>query len=291
MRFMRWLPVREPSWNNALRKKQARSRKASSTFDTTGGETSKTLALAGIPTGLRAALLSEYDQIVQSFLEGRWSPVEMSGGRFCEIVFSILEGLASGNFPSHPKKPPDFVSACRKLESETTLPRSLRILVPRLLPALYEIRNNRGVGHVGGDVDPNFMDASAVVSIANWVLAEMVRVFHGLSADEAQRIVNSLLEFKSPLIWKNGQMRRVLNPSLKLRDQILLLLSSCPAGTKVQTVFNWTGSRDMTYFRELLYKLHGERLLELSEEQADVMLLPPGTNRVRKLLQEHAGLL
>ena len=34
---------------------------------------------------------------------------------------------------------------------ETTLSRSLRIQVPKVLLTIYEIRNNRGVGHVGGE--------------------------------------------------------------------------------------------------------------------------------------------
>ena len=38
---------------------------------------------------------------------------------------------------------------------------------PQLIPALYDIRSNRGVGHVGGDVDSNQMDATLVVQIAS----------------------------------------------------------------------------------------------------------------------------
>lgn len=68
------------------------------------------------------------------------------------------------------------------------MPRSFQILIPRLLPALYEIRNNRNVGHVGGDVDPNFMDSTAVLGTANWIMAELVRVFHSVSTPEAQAI-------------------------------------------------------------------------------------------------------
>src|SRR6266851_1018203 len=73
------------------------------------------------------------------------------------------------------------------------VPRSFQILIPRLLPALYEVRNNRGVGHIGGDVDPNHMDATFVISSCNWVMAELVRVYHDLSTNEAQEIVDTLV--------------------------------------------------------------------------------------------------
>jgi len=124
-------------------------------------------ALAIIPDGLRKPLIDEYQSIVGNFMERRWGASELSGGRFCEIVYSILDGHAKDTYPSKPSKPGNFVSACRRLESNTNMPRSFQILIPRLLPALYEIRNNRNVGHVGGDVNPNFMDSTAVVSMAS----------------------------------------------------------------------------------------------------------------------------
>ena len=83
----------------------------------------------------------------------------------CEVVYTILRGHIDGAFPARAKKPANMVDACRSLETETGFPRTIRIQIPRMVIALYEIRNNRGVGHVGGDVDPNHMDATAVVAI------------------------------------------------------------------------------------------------------------------------------
>ena len=123
-------------------------------------------ALAGLPGGLRKPLVDEYRELTVRYQERRWSPAELGAGRFSEIVYTILEGHAAGSYASKPTKPKDFVAACRKLEQNTQIPRSFQILIPRLLPALYEVRNNRGVGHVGGDVDPNHMDAQFVVSAA-----------------------------------------------------------------------------------------------------------------------------
>ncbi|MHC4455277.1 MAG: hypothetical protein ACYSWS_11405, partial [Planctomycetota bacterium] len=126
-------------------------------------------ALSTIPAGLRKPLLKEYNNIVQNYMERRWSPSELSGGHFSEVVYTIIEGMGSTNYASRPSKPRNFVDACKKLENYSNLPRSLRILIPRFLPPLYEIRNNRGVGHVGGDVDPNHMDSNAVLAISNWI--------------------------------------------------------------------------------------------------------------------------
>ena len=61
-----------------------------------------------------------------------------------------------------------------------------------MLIALCEVRNNRGVGHVGGDVDPNHMDAACVLEMSKWVMSELVRVFHDTSTEDATAAVDSL---------------------------------------------------------------------------------------------------
>jgi hypothetical protein len=157
-------------------------------------------ALSPIPQGLRDPLLEEYQGIVQNYLERKWLPSELSGGRFCEIVYTILDGFASTSYAASPSKPANFPHACRRLENNSSVPRSFQILIPRMLPALYEIRNNRGVGHVGGDVDPSHMDATAVLGMVNWIMAELVRVFHRLPTSEAQQVVDQLVDRRIPIV-------------------------------------------------------------------------------------------
>lgn len=246
-----------------------------------------TAAFGVLPSGLRAELLKEYESIVQHYLERRWSPAELSGGRFCEIVFSIIDGFGVGSYPSRASKPPNMVSACKTLESRTGVPRSFQILIPRLLPALYEVRNNRGVGHVGGDVDSNQMDATAVLGLANWIMAELVRVLHSESVNDAQAIVDSLAQRRIPLVWERGQVKRVLDPKIKLQDQVLLLLSSCPTQVQVEDLLSWTGYKDRAYFLRTLRKLRDGRLIELDTVESEVHLLPPGTLHVETLVRSY----
>ena len=241
-------------------------------------------ALTSLTDGLRKPLLQEFNSIVNNYLENRWAPSELSAGRFCEMVYTVREGYAAGNYASSPNKPRDFVSACRRLENHTGVPRSFQILIPRLLPALYEVRNHRGVGHVGGDVDPNFMDATAVVSMASWVMAELIRVFHGVPTSEAQQLVDNLVERRWPLVWKSGDVRRVLNPQLALGDQILLLIASASTKVSVDQLFQWLDYDNRAYFNRLLRQLHRERFVEFDGEAQEVELLPPGSDYVSGLL-------
>lgn len=240
-------------------------------------------ALKSLADGLRKPLLQEFNSIINNYLENRWAPSELSGGRFCEIVYTILEGYATGSYASSPSKPRNFVSACRRLENHTGVPRSFQILIPRLLPALYEVRNNRGVGHVGGDVNPNFMDSTAV-SMASWVMAELIRVLHGVSTAEAQQLVDNLVERRLPLVWKSGDIRRVLDPKLSLKDQILLLIASTTTKVPIDQLFQWLDYGDRAYFNRLLRQLHRDRFIEFDGESQEVELLPPGSDYVSDLL-------
>ena len=120
------------------------------------------------------------------------------------------------------------MQACRSLENNSNVPRSFQILIPRMLPTLYEVRNNRGVGHVGGDVDPNHMDSTVVLGMVNWIMAELIRVMHSLPVQEAQQAVDQLVERRVPVVWQIRDMKRILDTGYKLPDQIRLHVATCP---------------------------------------------------------------
>jgi hypothetical protein len=242
--------------------------------------------LTSIPTGLKGPLISEYNKIIQHYLEKRWTSSELSGGKFCEIVYTILDGYAKGLYENKPLKPPNFVDACKRLENNSIVPRSFQILIPRMLPSLYEIRNNRSVGHVGGDVDSNSMDSNAVVTISSWILGELIRVYHNTSVIEAQKIVDFITNRKIPLVWETETIKRVLNPSLSLKDQILLLISSNSTKTRTDDLLKWVECKDKGYFIRSLRQLHKNRMIELSAQEKEVEILPPGLILVEKLISK-----
>ena len=243
-------------------------------------------ALSAIPSGLRLPLIAEYQSIVQNFLEHRWLPSELSGGRFSEIVYTILDGFAKGTYASAPQKPGNFKGACGNLENNSHVPRSFQILIPRLLPALYEIRNNRSVGHIGGDVDPNHMDSAAVLAMCNWVMCELVRKYHNLPTTDAQKVVDTLAEMRIPVIWSDGNVKRVLQPKLKLPQQLLLLIATCVPDVSIQELIAWTEYKNKQHFMNTVRALHKNRWIEFTESTGRAQILPPGTKEVEDLVRE-----
>lgn len=247
--------------------------------------------LAAIPRGLRDPLLETFATIVRNYRENRWEPSELNGGKFCEVVYSILRGHVDGAFPQAPSKPRNMVDACKALEAHgASFPRAITIQIPRMLVALYEIRNNRGVGHVGGDVDPNHMDARVVLETSKWILADLVRVFHSQSigTDEASALVDAITDRTVPVVWRTGSTRRVLDPKLSKRDQTLLLLYSTSSGASASDLFSWVEHSNFTiYKRDVLRRSHAARLIEFDERSGLVSLSPTGIREVEARLQLH----
>lgn len=242
-------------------------------------------ALSSIPDALRNPLIKEYNNILQNYMERRWLPSELSGGKFCEIVYSIIDGMSRNSYPATPSKPRSMLNACKALENCTGLPRSLRILIPRILPSLYEIRNNRGVGHIGGDVDPNYMDSNIVVSMCGWIMAELIRVTHSVSIEEAQNLVDTLVEFRTPIIWEGKGVKRILDPNMAIKDQVLTLTASHIGELSVETLKCWLDYSNKQYLNKLLFQLHKRRYIEFDSKNNNVIILPPDSRYVSNLMK------
>lgn len=244
-------------------------------------------ALGQLPLGLRTELLDAFNNIVTNFRENKWEPSELNGGKLCEVVHTILRGYVDGAYPQKSSKPANMVDACKLLEkAPQTFPRSVRIQLPRMLVTLYEIRNNRGVGHVGGEVDPNHMDAMVVLHISKWIMAELVRIFHSVDTSAATRIVELLTEREIPVIWQVGGKKRVLKSGLSMKSKTLLLLYSEPMLDE-QTLVSWVEHTNAAvYRRDVLIKGHKEKLWEYDRLSKTVTLSPVGTEKVERELLE-----
>jgi hypothetical protein len=242
-------------------------------------------ALLGlIPDTLRDELIDTYTQIENNFRERRWEPSELNGRKLCEVVYSILKGYIEGAFPSHSYKPSNMLDACRTLEkSPAAFSRSLRIQIPRMMVALYEVRNNRGVGHVGGDVDPNEMDANCVLQLSKWIVCELVRVFHSTTTEKAEAAVSALTERELSLIWVVDGVSRVLDTKLSMSDKTLVLLYAAADGRSESDLLRSVEhSNASIYRRDILRKLHKRRHAEFNENTGVVKISPLGSSYVEQ---------
>lgn len=245
-----------------------------------------------LPSELREALILALSEIRKNYVERRWEPSELKGGKIAEAIFRILQWHASSTGTYTPLGSPikNFGAAVRQFENNTSLSDSVRFHIPDALVFLYSVRNKRGVAHLGKEVNPNRMDAEAVLSMSNWVVAELVRLLHSVTVEEAQQAVEALVEKQNPLVWEVEGVRRILNPAMTHTDRMLVLLHSMhPQSVDEVDLFEWCEYSSASSFRtQVLKKAHKERLIEYDSGKQKVHLSPNGIDRAEKLLLDYA---
>jgi hypothetical protein len=249
-------------------------------------------AFSALPDTLRDELLSAFNEIVRNYREHRWEPSELNGGKLCETAYTICRGwLEGGNYPARAEKPKRFPNVCWEMQDtyqQVADSRSARVLIPRMMIGLYDIRNNRGVGHAGAEVDPNRMDATAVLYTAKWLMAELVRLLHRLSTDEATAIVDSLIEREVEWVWTHGDKKRILRTGMTWKHQTLVLLLAEAGDIAEADMFRWLEHPSLSSFRkDVLKPLHKGRLIEYDATKRTLRLLPPGVSAAEELVTQN----
>ena len=167
-------------------------------------------------------LLAAFQEAKRNYYLGGLRLNAVEGGRFCEAAFRMLEEKIKDDFTSLGKQ----VDSQKIISSaeQAKLPDGIRIHIPRALRMIYDIRNKRDAAHLADGIDPNLQDATFVVGTLDWIIAEFVRLFHGVSADDAQNIINDLVIKRVPAVQNIGGFLKVLNPKLGVSDRVLVLL-------------------------------------------------------------------
>jgi len=189
----------------------------------------RTTIRSGLVTKLDTKLVDElldgHEEAKNNFWLGGMRLSAVEAGRFCEAAFRLLEQITTGSFTPIGKQlhTDKIISDLAKLSS-ALYPDAIRIHIPRALRVVYDIRNKRDAAHLADGIDPNLQDATLVVSVIDWVLAEFVRLYHNVTPDEAQNIVQSIATRLIPAVEDFRGFLKVLNPNLKASEYCLLLL-------------------------------------------------------------------
>ncbi|MEV8469979.1 hypothetical protein [Ralstonia sp. UNC404CL21Col] len=212
------------------------------------------------PNDVVRVIIDAYREIEGNYILGKWKASELDAGHFVEGVRRALESELFGSFTPIGVDMPKFHDGELKKYEQATGDESFRILIPRALKAVFNIRNKRGVGHVGA-ISPNEMDATYILYTAKWVLAELVRLASGTDPASAQKTIDSIVERRLSLIWKHGDITRVLKTDLTTREQLLVLLYD-KSPQKESALKISTEYKNLSNFRRILKRLHADRLIE-----------------------------
>lgn len=243
-------------------------------------------ALGGIPDEFRAKLIEAFVDLKHRGSVGDSKGAASSHTHFCELVLRILQMELMGKTLPFGQHIPDYQKECLLLTNLPSTPNteSQRVVIPRALAFLHTLRNKRGTGHVGGDVQANTIDLATVVRIADWIISELLRLHHKMSLEEAQAFLDRMATRQIPDVWVFGETKRVLRKGLQAPDQTLLLLYGETSPVAVEDVCAWVEYRTVGDFKSnVVTRLHDKRWLECDENDM-VMLTPLGEQEVEKRL-------
>ena len=229
--------------------------------------------------------IEAYKEIESNYLLGKWKASELDAGHFVEAVRRLIEKELFGSYTKFTSKLSQFTDAVLKqYEQATGHDESYRLLIPRALKSIYNVRNKRGVGHLSG-VIPNEMDSTYILYTVKWVLAELVRLNSNMSTTDTQELVDEIVERKISLIWKTPHFTRILDPDMVARDKIMVLLydESPRSAEELQSMVEYKTKHD---FSKILRQLHKEALINYGNDKL-CTISPKGIIKAEQIIAEH----
>lgn len=232
-------------------------------------------------TVLAKLIVDSYKEVERNYFVKQWKTSELDAGHFVEAVRRFIELRLTGAYtpigkglsPLNDKTLQDYANASGE--------DSYRIHIPRILLAIYGIRNKRGVGHVA-QIQPNYLDATFIIASVKWVLAEFIRLNSALSLDETSKIVDHIVDRDVEGVWEQGDITRILVDGLSIKEQILFLMFSTGIDNE-ERLRDTIEAKDKAYFRRLLRQLHDSRLIEYRADGMCV-LSPKGKVAAEKIV-------
>jgi len=181
---------------------------------------------AAFPVKHVRAALKHFQAMTTEFQQGAWEETIAKGGKFVEAALKALYVHAGKTLPAAREfKAGKMMDDLERLPAGS-LDDAIRLTIPRSCRFTYDVASNRGARHDPGEVDPNEMDARAVVAATSWTLAEMVRYAQKGALDHSavRELVDGLTQRRYPLIEDVDGRVYFHVPRASARDVALLSL-------------------------------------------------------------------
>lgn len=150
-----------------------------------------------------SSIVQYFISSTQKFEQGDWETSLSKAGKFIEATIKMLWVYAGKSLPARQEdfKAGVFAQKIINLNATEISEDGVRLQIPRASIFVYDITSNRGGRHDSDEIAPNEMDASTILPICSWILAELVRfsIKESINIEEAKKIIDSLIERKYPI--------------------------------------------------------------------------------------------
>lgn len=214
-------------------------------------------------------MLEHYRVLKTSYHMQDWEKCLVRGGKFGEAVMKAIHFLRTGELVSTIK----VESEANQVSNCTHLPEGIRLLIPRAIRVLYDHRSKRGGAH-SSSFDPNPVDSTLVSSVADWVLAEFIRLYCTEDPQRASNIVKSITARSTPIVERIGEDRVVLRPGASAREEIGMILYSCyPQRIPTAQLSKWLKGHSTANISNTLARMDKAKVVHRNKDGAVLTVL------------------
>lgn len=233
------------------------------------------------PADIAHHIVSSFREVEQNYRLEKWKTSELDAGHFVEAVRRLIEHELQGNYTPFSTAIGAFSQSVLAKYESCLGGEEYRILIPRVLYAMYCVRNKRGVGHIAS-VIPNKLDATFILHSSKWVLGELVRLSTSASPEDAKTLVDQILYRQVDLVWDDGETFMVLDLKLKAAEKVLLVLYRQDR-LAIEDLRSKVEYKNKTTFRGILEDLKAKKLLSITADGL-CKLSPLGVREVEKII-------
>jgi hypothetical protein len=209
-------------------------------------------------------LLKDFVDIRRHFIDSDHRSLLAKSGTFSETIAQILVYLSENKIISTKEI---RISELEKRLANANLNASLKTIIPRMLITIYKLRSSRGGAHKSDDISPNYIDANYVYTSCNWIVCELIRLYHDSDVDKAVKIIEHISKVKFPMLEEIEGETLILEENLKIREQILVLLfSKYPLRIPVDVIKKTVNAQNPTSIANALRKMVKSKIIHRNKE-------------------------
>lgn len=247
-----------------------------------------TMLEAKLPARHVKSLVGHFQTMIEQFQLSHWEPATTRSGKFVESTLKVLWVHLEKPLPKAKDFKVDLI--IRQLEQlpSAQVDDTIRLTIPRACRFVYEVASNRGARHDPEEINPNQMDARAVVSLCAWILAELLRFTYKGSLDlsDAEAIVDALTQKRFPPIEEVEGRIYFHFKGLSARDVALLALWKSHPGRMNKSELIETARRHGSSTANA--KMGVSRLDRVVDDDGhgNLRILAPGIEEAEKLISQ-----
>lgn len=171
------------------------------------------------------SVLNHYTKALEGFSRRNWDAALTNAGKFVEASLKVLCSYTGNDVPGGPKFKVDKAIVMLE-QTNVKTDRSIRLTIPRACRFLYDIVSNRGARHDSDEFVPSKSDASVVLPVVSWILAEMLRLAgrNAADSDKVEELIDQITVKKNPIFEYIDGRTYVNHRGLSLNKTAILLL-------------------------------------------------------------------